>query len=279
MTKRILITGGKGMLGTALLNELSKYDYRVVVTDVDTMDITKPTEVCKMFNQFKPEVVFHLAAYTNVDKAELDTEAAYKLNVLGTANVVDCCKEYDSHLIYVSTDYVFGGDKTKKYTPKDEPCPLNVYGETKLAGEIHAKTTPKCSIARTSWLYGPNGKNFINTMIDLMKEVKQIRVVDDQIGYPTYTLDLAKALVKLIDMPCKTYHICGGHRPTSWYELALTISTFMAENCKASVIPIHTKEYGQKARRPKFSAMKTDLEMPDWEDSLAEYMESIGELI
>jgi dTDP-4-dehydrorhamnose reductase len=220
---KVLVTGAKGMLGQDLCPILEDCDFDVIETDIDSMDITDLESVKKVISKNKPDIVIHCAAYTNVDKAEEDKETAYKINAEGTKNIAEVCKEKNITLIYISTDYVFDGTKKGKYLPDDKPCPINVYGDSKLKGEEAVKKCEKYYITRTSWLYGHHGKNFVETMISL-KDKPELKVVDDQIGCPTWTVELANGIVKLIteEMPFGIYHVCGsGH--TSWYGFAKKI--------------------------------------------------------
>ena len=220
---KILVTGANGMLGQDLCPALEDNGWEVIETDVNTMDITNYDEALKFITKIKPDFIIHLAAYTAVDKAEEDKETACKINVNGTQNITKVCKKLDVPMLYISTDYVFDGTKKGKYLPEDKPNPINYYGLTKAKGEEFVKKLEKYYIVRTSWLYGHHGKNFVETILSNADKT-EIKVVDDQIGCPTWTVELANAIVKLIEekSPWGIYHICGsGH--TSWYGFAKEI--------------------------------------------------------
>ena len=268
---KILVTGAKGMLGQDLCPILEDEDFDVIETDVDTLDITNPENIDAVFGEYAPDFVIHCAAYTNVDKAEDEKELAFKINAQGTENLAKACKKLDIPILYISTDYVFDGTKKGKYLPTDKTNPINVYGASKLAGEEAVRKNEKHYITRTSWLYGHHGKNFVETMISL-KDKEELKVVDDQIGCPTWTVELADAIVKIIteEMPFGTYHTCGsGH--TSWYGFAQKI--FELYGAKVNLKPCTTDEFPRKANRPKNSIMDNNHICRKWETALKEYME------
>ena len=264
---KILVTGAKGMLGQDLCPILEDNGYEVVETDVDTLDITKD---CREFiSNIKPDLVIHCAAYTNVDKAEEDLETARLINVVGTENIAKACAENDIPLVYISTDYVFDGNKCEPYTADDIPNPLNSYGLTKFQGEEAIKKyCTKYYIARTSWLYGHHGKNFVETMISLADKA-ELKVVDDQIGCPTWTVELANGIIKLLNKPFGTYHICGSGS-TSWYGFAKEI--FEQEDLKVNLKPCTTEEFPRPAKRPKYSIMDNNGTTRDWRSALKDYL-------
>ena len=268
---KILVTGAKGMLGQDLCPILEDEGYEVIETDVDTLDITNPDNVRKVLTENKPDYVIHLAAYTNVDKAEEDEKTAYKINAEGTKNLAKTCKELDITIIYISTDYVFDGTKKGKYLPLDTPNPQNIYGKTKLAGEIEVAKNEKYYITRTSWLYGIHGKNFVETMISL-KDKEEVKVVDDQIGCPTWTVELANGIVKIIknQMPYGIYHVCGSGE-TSWYGFAKKI--YELGGWSVNLKPCTTQEFPRPAKRPENSIMENNNLCRNWQTALKEYME------
>ena len=207
---KVLVTGANGMLGQDLCPILEDAGYEVIETDINNLDITNAEATAAFIKQEAPEIVVHCAAYTNVDKAEEDLKNAELINVTGTENIAKACAEAGATMVYISTDYVFDGTKSTPYTPDDKPNPINNYGLTKLKGEEAVKKyCEKYYIARTSWLYGHHGKNFVETMINLAKDRKELKVVDDQIGCPTWTVELANGILKLFDKPYGTYHVCG----------------------------------------------------------------------
>ncbi|MCD7739994.1 MAG: dTDP-4-dehydrorhamnose reductase, partial [Candidatus Gastranaerophilales bacterium] len=198
---KVLVTGAKGMLGQDLCPILEDEDFDVIETDINTLDITNPTNIEDVLLKYNPDFVIHCAAYTNVDKAEEDKETAFKINAQGTKNLAELCKKMDITLVYISTDYVFDGTKNGKYLAGDKTCPINVYGSSKLEGEKYVQECEKYYITRTSWLYGHHGKNFVETMISL-KDKEEIKVVDDQTGCPTWTVELSNGIVKILKKIC-----------------------------------------------------------------------------
>ncbi|MDD3419680.1 MAG: dTDP-4-dehydrorhamnose reductase, partial [Candidatus Gastranaerophilales bacterium] len=219
---KILVTGAKGMLGQDLCPLLEQHHNSVIETDITDLDITNFNQVEYVIKFYKPELIIHCAAYTNVDKAEKDPKTAFKINATGTENLAKICAEYSIPIVYISTDYVFDGEASIPYKPTDKRTPLGVYGESKAKGEeAIEKYCKKYYIVRTSWLYGHKGKNFIETIIALTQKMPELKVVDDQIGCPTWTMDLVKGILDLIEnqKPYGIYHICGGGQ-TSWYGFA-----------------------------------------------------------
>lgn len=269
--KKVLVTGAKGMLGKDLCPILEDSGYEVVETDIDTMDITDIFSVNSSIEKHKPDVVIHCAAYTNVDGAEADKDTAEKINSAGTENIAKICAKNDAELVYISTDYVFDGKKSEAYLPYDEPNPLNEYGLTKLKGEQAVqKYCEKYYIVRTSWLYGIHGKNFVETMISLAQTKKELNVVDDQIGCPTWTVELANAILKILDAgEYGIYHACGSGS-TSWCGFAKKI--FELENIDVNIQPCATEEFPRPARRPKYSVMDNGKLCRKWETALKDYL-------
>ncbi len=268
---KILVTGANGMLGQDLCPILEDEDFDVIETDINNLDITNTDNIEEVFDLYKPDFVVHCAAYTNVDKAEEEKELAFKINAEGTENLANACKKADIPILYISTDYVFDGTKKGKYLPDDKTNPINIYGASKLAGEEAVRKNDKYYIARTSWLYGHHGKNFVETMLSL-KDKEELKVVDDQIGCPTWTVELANAIVKIIKekMPYGTYHTCGsGH--TSWFGFAQKI--FELYGINVNLIPCTTNEFPRKAKRPANSIMENNRICRKWETALKEYME------
>lgn len=274
--KKVLVTGAYGMLGEDLCPVLENKGYDVVETDVDIMDITSPTSIEKMFSLEKPDIVIHCAAYTNVDKAEEDIKTARLINVNGTENVAKACSKYNATMVYISTDYVFGGQGNKPYKPNDKTAPLNNYGLTKWEGEEAVrKNLEKYFICRTSWLYGHYGRNFVETMISLADK-PELKVVDDQVGCPTWTVDLSEAIVKIIETkPYGTYHTCGGGS-TSWYGFAEEI--FKQAGLNVNLKPCTTDEFPRPAKRPAYSIMDNGGLLRGWKQALKNYMAMRGEM-
>lgn len=268
---KVLVTGANGMLGQDLCPILQDFGYEVIKTDIDTMDITNINSVKNKFMEEIPDIVIHCAAYTNVDKAENDLDNATLINKIGTGNIAKICGENDITLVYISTDYVFDGKKGSAYKPDDETNPLNNYGLTKLQGEQAVqKYCKKYYITRTSWLYGVHSKNFVETMIS-MADKPEIKVVNDQIGCPTWTVDLSKGIIKLLQENAEygIYHICGSGS-TSWYGFAKKI--FELANLKVNLIPCTTDEFLRPAKRPKCSIMYNNDICRNWELALKDYM-------
>ena len=268
---KVLVTGANGMLGQDLCPILQEFGYEVIKTDIDTMDITDLNSVKNKIMEEKPDFIIHCAAYTNVDKAEDDLENAILINKIGTENVAKVCEEINATLVYVSTDYVFDGEKTCGYKPDDKTNPLNNYGLTKLQGEQAVqKYCKKYYIVRTSWLYGIHSRNFVETMIS-MADNPEIKVVNDQIGCPTWTVDLSKGIIKFLQENAEygIYHICGSGS-TSWYGFAKKI--FELANLKVNLIPCTTDEFLRPAKRPKCSIMYNNDICRNWELALKDYM-------
>ncbi|MBO5739395.1 dTDP-4-dehydrorhamnose reductase [bacterium] len=266
----ILVTGANGMLGQDLCPILEDNGYDVIETDVHNLDITN-YEVCeKVLLDNKPDFVIHCAAYTNVDKAEEDIEAARLINAKGTENIAKACSKIGATLVYVSTDYVFDGNGTKPYLPTDETKPLNNYGLTKLEGEEAVKKyCEKYYIARTSWLYGHHGKNFVETIISLANK-SDLKVVDDQIGCPTWTVELANGIIKLIkDKEYGIYHVCGSEA-TSWYGFAKEIFSLLKIN--SNLQPCTTDQFPRPAKRPRYSIMNNNGICRNWKLALKDYL-------
>lgn len=266
---KVLITGAKGMLGQDLCPTLEDLGCFLIETDIDNLDITDFDAVDKFIGETHPDLIIHLAAYTNVDKAEEEPEKAELINGKGTENLAIAASKIDVPIIAISTDYVFDGEKQTPYVPSDIPNPQSVYGKTKLLGELSIQEhCTKYYIARTSWLYGHFGKNFVDTMLKLKD--RELKVVDDQIGTPTWTMDLAGALMGLLKKPYGVYHLSGGGKPTSWYNFAKTI--FEYSKIKANLSPCTSEEYPQKAKRPKYSVMDNGGMLRDWKLALKDYL-------
>lgn len=274
---KVLVTGANGMLGQDLCPALEKNGFQVFKTDIDNLDITNQAQVDEVLKQNNPDFVIHCAAYTNVDKAEEDTEIAFKINAQGTENIAKTCANLDIPLVFISTDYVFDGTKKEQYKTDDKTNPISVYGESKLQGEEAVKKyCEKFYITRTSWLYGKHGKNFIETMINLSSKNNELKVVDDQMGCPTWTMELVNGILKLIKekSPYGIYHLCGNGQ-TSWYGLAKEI--FNQMNIDIKVTPCNTDEFPRPAKRPKYSVMSNSGFCREWKLALKDYIELRGD--
>jgi dTDP-4-dehydrorhamnose reductase len=234
------------------------------------LDITDRDAVISVINKVQPDVIVHCAAWTAVDNAEDIPEKVYKINALGTKNIAEACKKIDAKMFYISTDYVFDGNSTKPYLPTDKTNPLNNYGLTKLEGEEAVKKyCEKYYIIRTSWLYGHHGKNFVETMISLANK-PELKVVDDQIGCPTWTVELANGIIKLInDKEYGIYHVCGSDS-TSWYGFAKEIFSLLKIN--SNLQPCTTDKFPRPAIRPKYSIMDNDGICRNWKLALKDYL-------
>jgi len=279
---KVLIIGAGGMLGHDLVDVLGK-ENEISTPNTQTLDITDIHQTIEKIKTFKPHVVIHAAAYTDVNGSQSNEDLAYKLNALGTRNVAVSCNEADCAMVYISTDYVFDGKKGSPYFEYDQPNPLNVYGKTKYLGEVFVhETLNKFYIVRTSWLYGLHGTNFPKTMLKLAKTNDNLSVVNDQIGSPTYTLDLAKAVSELIKTPkYGVYHITNSDS-CSWYEFAREIFHNAGVNIKLE--PISSDEYPQPAERPKYSVLKNYNwkmegfnEIRSYKDALKDYIKLLKE--
>lgn len=283
---KVLVTGVKGQLGYDVANELTNRGHEAIGVDIAEMDITDKVSVDTVISRVHPEAVIHCAAWTTVDAAE-DEENIPKVravNVMGTQYIADACKKIDAKMVYISTDYVFDGQGTTPWQPdcKDYK-PLNVYGQTKLEGEFAvANTLDKYFIVRIAWVFGVNGKNFIKTMLNVGKTHDTVRVVNDQIGTPTYTYDLARLLVDMIETDKYGYYHAtneGGY--ISWYDFTKAI--YRQAGYTTKVVPVTTAEYGlSKAARPFNSRLdKSKLVengfklLPAWQDALARYLKEI----
>ena len=285
--KKYLITGYKGQLGYDIARELvERGETNILAIDKDEMDITNKEEVMKVVKEYNPDVIFHCAAWTAVDKAEEMEEETNLVNVVGTKNMTDASLEVGAKLIYISTDYVFDGTKEGTYTETDTPNPKSVYGKTKYLGEKEAERNPKHFITRISWVFGINGKNFIKTMLNCAEKFDSLKVVDDQIGSPTYTVDLAKVLVEMAETEkYGTYNI-NNEGYCSWAEFAQYIMEI--NNKKTKINFVSTEEYyegkdmSKIAYRPRNSKLdKSKLEengfqrLPDWKDATERYCKEL----
>ena len=278
---RILVTGVKGQLGHDVMNELAKRGHTGIGVDVEEMDITDAKKVDEVIRASEVEAVIHCAAYTAVDAAEDQVELCRKINAEGTENIAKVCKELDIKMMYISTDYVFDGEGTRPWEPDDERHPLNVYGLTKYEGELAVeKYLDKFFTIRIAWVFGVNGKNFIKTMLKLSETHDELNVVDDQIGSPTYTYDLAVLLVDMIETEKYGRYHATNEGLCSWYECACEI--FRQAGRDVKVNPVSSDEFPTKAKRPHNSRMdKSKLTengftpLPAWQDALKRYLEII----
>lgn len=280
---KILVTGFNGQLGYDVVRKISSDDECVGV-DIQDFDITDKAQTMEYIKNYHPDAVVHCAAYTAVDKAEDDAENCYKVNVIGTKNIAEACKETDAKMLYVSTDYVYGGKGNEPIEPTAQTDPQNVYGKTKLEGEEAVRNIlEKYFIVRTSWVFGINGNNFVKTMLRLAESRDVLNVVDDQVGSPTYTPDLAELIVKMIATSAYGTYNATNEGFCSWAEFA---SEIMKQGNKATKInPIPSSEYPTRATRPLNSRLSKECIadfgcLPTWQDALKRYfleMECEGE--
>ncbi len=279
---KVLVTGAKGQLGFDVMNELAKRGHEGVGVDVEEMDITVPELVKKVIAEVKPDVVMHGAAYTAVDAAEDNPELCRRINAYGTENIAKVCRELDIPMVYISTDYVFDGQGERPWEPDDRRDPLNVYGETKYEGELAVQNNlEKFFIVRIAWVFGVNGKNFVKTMLRLGEDHDRITVVNDQIGSPTYTYDLARLLADMMETDKYGIYHATNEGICSWYEFAAEI--FRQAGMNVNVVPVTSAEYtAAKAKRPFNSRMNKDKldemgfeRLPSWQDALSRYLKAL----
>ena len=290
---KVLVTGVKGQLGHDVVNELVKRGHKAVGVDIEEMDITDADSVKQVLHAEKPEAVIHCAAWTAVDDAEDEDKQAkvFLVNATGTENIAKVCKELDCKMMYISTDYVFNGEGDNFWEPDDmNRQPLNVYGRSKYEGELAIEQNlAKYFIVRIAWVFGVNGKNFIKTMLNLGKNHDKLTVVCDQIGSPTYTYDLARLLVDMIETDKYGRYHATNEGICSWYEFACEIfrqaaamghSEYDSEHL--TVEPVTADHYPAKAKRPSNSRMNKDKlteqgfeRLPSWQDAVGRYLKEI----
>lgn len=275
--KRVLVTGGNGQLARCIndvANSLTEYEF--IFASSSDLDITNRAQINTFFDQNTFSYCINCAAYTAVDKAEEDSEVAFKVNADGALNLAKACQESGTTLIHISTDFVFDGEKSCSYEESDPTNPINIYGASKLKGEqLIQENLSQYFIIRTSWMYSEYGSNFLKTMLRLGKEKAALNVVSDQIGSPTYAKDLAKVILKIIEVDSKNYgvyHYANGGK-TSWYGFAKAI--FEESSIYIKLNEIKSEEYLTPAKRPYYSVLskkkiidKLDLDIPYWKDSL-----------
>lgn len=275
---RILVTGAKGQLGYDVVKELNKRNIECLGVDKENFDITDKILTESFIVNYNPNCVIHCSAFTAVDNAEDNSELCRKINSEGTRNIAEACKELDAKMIYISTDYVFSGTGEHEYETYDQTGPLCIYGQTKLEGELAVKELlKKYFIVRISWVFGKNGNNFVKTMLRIGKERNEVNVVCDQVGSPTYTVDLASLLCDMaLTEKYGTYHATN-EGVCSWAEFATEIFKQAGYTTKVNLVP--SSQYPTKASRPLNSRLsKKSLDhagfkrLPDWRDALARYL-------
>ncbi len=275
---KVLITGYNGMLGRDMFNVLNN-ESETIGVDIEEFDITNINDCISYIRYVKPNILINCAAYTDVDGCETEIELAYTVNALGTRNLAIACNEVSAAMVHISTDYVFDGLKGRSYVEDDMTNPINEYGKSKLAGEKYVQALlNRHYIIRTQWLYGQNGKNFVKTMLSMAKKSIELRVVNDQFGCPTYTLDLAHAITELIKTSAYgKYHITN-NGIISWFDFAEEILQ-IAMIQGAKIIPIKTEEMNRPAQRPKYSPLENfnwkisgHTALRSYKDALTEYI-------
>ena len=274
----ILVTGSTGQLGSDVVKELLKRGYSTLSPNRSEFNLCSEDSIRNYILNSNCEAIVHCAAYTQVDKAEDEKDLCIKINAIATKHIVKCAKILDIPMIYISTDYVFDGTKDGEYTENDETNPINIYGESKLAGEKYVQEIlDKYYIVRTSWVFNINGKNFIETMLRLSKTNHQLSIVNDQIGSPTYTRDLSRLLVDMLETNKYGLYHATNEGYCSWYEFANTI--FKLANINIDIKEINSNEYASRAKRPLNSKLSKDKlieygfkPLPNWKDALKDYL-------
>ena len=275
-----LVIGAKGMLGRDLCSAMRLAEIRIVEMDIDEIDISSMPSVLGAFRKTKPQMVINLAAVTDVDGCESKQDLAFSVNALGAENLAIASREFGSFLIHMSTDYVFDGSSDKPYREDDLPNPLGVYGKTKFEGEIRIQAALPMShlIVRTQWLYGEHGKNFVDTIIKAARQNKKLRIVNDQHGAPTYTVDLAEAIIELGRLRLSGIVHCTNSKNTTWSGFASRILG-MVGLTDVEIEEINTEELGRPAPRPLNSVLDTSkferltgMKLRCWENALQEYL-------
>jgi len=267
---RILVTGATGLLGKSLCPMLDKEGWNYWACNSKIFDVTNTKMVNEIMNKISLDFIIHLAGYTNIDQAEANPKLAYAVNQNGTKNIAKIARKHDIPILYVSTDNVFDGNSTTPYKTTDVTNPINVYGKSKLAGENEIiKATKKHYILRTSWLYGVGG--YVDAMLTFSNFRKEISVVDDQIGCPTWTDDISKQIIDIIknNKPYGVYHIAAGGS-ASWCDFTKKI--FELKKRKVEVMAIDKSDFPRPALRPKYCVLDSSNTLPNWENSLEEYL-------
>ena len=279
---KVLVTGVKGQLGYDVVNELVKRGHEAVGVDIEEMDITDAVAVSTDITAAGVDAVIHCAAYTAVDAAEDNEEICRKVNAQGTENIAKVCKQLGIKMIYISTDYVFDGEGERPWEPDDKQNPQSVYGQTKYEGELAVMNNlDEYFIVRIAWVFGVNGKNFIKTMLSLAETRDSLTVVNDQIGSPTYTFDLAVLLVDMVESEKYGIYHATNEELCSWYDFAVEI--FKQAGITMEVTPVSSAEFKAKAKRPSNSRMSKEKltangfnRLPTWQDALARYLKVIS---
>jgi dTDP-4-dehydrorhamnose reductase len=272
----ILVTGADGQLGKELTRRMSQF-YPIITLSRKEMDITRLADVEQAILKYKPKIIIHTAAFTKVDRCEINRRQAFEVNGLGTGYVAQAAAKTGAKMFYISTDYVFDGRKCSPYSENDLPNPQSIYGMSKWLGERLVVSLTEGTVIRTSWLYGHDGNNFVKTMLELAKEKNEIMVVNDQIGAPTYVKDLTEIILELLDKKNGIYHVSNSGS-CSWYEFAQAILAEAGYNPQI-ICPISTEKFGALAPRPQYSVLghqslqNENVQMPRfWSDALKEFI-------
>lgn len=280
---KVLVTGVGGQLGHDVVRELEQRGHEVTGVGREEMDITDAEKVRKVIRDCVPDAVIHCSAYTAVDRAEDEADQCRKVNVEGTKNIAEICAELDCKMIYISTDFVFSGEGERPWETDDAAGPISVYGRTKYEGEDEVKSRlDKFFIVRISWVFGKNGNNFVKTMLRIGKETGAVKVVDDQIGSPTYTRDMAVLLADMVQTEKYGVYHASNEGFCSWYDFAKEIFR-LAGMDDVSVMPITSDQFPAKAKRPFNSRMSKEKlvkegfnKLPSWQDALKRYLQELG---
>ncbi|MCR6855252.1 dTDP-4-dehydrorhamnose reductase [Paenibacillus jamilae] len=275
---KVLVTGAKGQLGQDVLCLLENQPWEVFGFGREELDITNEEQVREKVLAIKPNIIIHTAAYTQVDQAESDEETTFKVNAEGTKYLAQAAEAVEAKFCYVSTDYVFDGTNNEPYKTNDETNPQTIYGKSKLAGEQY--TSEYCSkyfVVRTSWVFGLHGNNFVKTMLRLADERSELEVVSDQFGSPTYTNDLARFIIELVETNKYGIYHASNSGVCSWYEFAKEI--FRQSNRNVNVNAISTAEFQRPAQRPAYSVLEQKkiaeqglIMLPNWKEALGRYL-------
>lgn len=273
---RLLVTGANGMLGHRVVAHAREREHEVFGTDLPDLDLADAQAVFDHLGELQPDAVIHCAAYTDVDGAEANEPLAQLVNMEAAGNVTAASGLNGAFVVAVSTDYVFAGDGDRPYVESDEPAPRSAYGRTKLLGERAVLDIgTDCAIARTAWLFGAGGKNFVDTMLGLADQHDEVRVVGDQVGSPTWTGFLAPALVEIAERRATGIHHLAGGGQCTWAELAEEV--FRVADASCTVVPVTTAEFPRPAPRPAWSVLGTERDdavlLPPWQDHVRTYLE------
>lgn len=281
---KVLITGANGQLGRELVLYLERDSlFQIIPLTRQELDVTDYQKVQTTLQRFNPDIIIHTAAYTQVDQAEMDQDQAFAVNALGTRNIALGAEKVGSKLVYISTDYVFDGQKRIPYNEFDKRNPQNIYGKSKAAGEELVKMfSSQYFIVRTSWVYGNYGSNFVKTMLNIAKEKEELKVVNDQVGSPTYTLDLSRFIIELMQTELFGIYHATNSGACTWYEFAQAIFEEMGISIRIN--PCNTEEFPRLASRPQYSVLdhmgirlNGFTELRSWREALAEYLKMYGE--